>query len=128
MIASILYICQDGKKDSGEFPYLSLHDLVLSQAGGIGVHDVGASGGLILDEAQAKRATAVLVSRELGNGSIRVVDRVEADNTSAARTSVGLILNLSLLNLADRGEELNEILIAGRPRQLDLELVVDKRR
>jgi hypothetical protein len=29
-----------------------------------------------------------------------------------------------LLNLADRGEELNEILIAGRPRQLELESVV----
>lgn len=124
MIASILYIFQNGEKDNCEFPYLPLHDLILSQASGVGVHDVGASGGLVLDEAKAKRAAAVLVSRELGNGSIRVVDGVEADNTSAARTSIGLILNLSLLNLADRGEELNEILIAGRPRQLKLGSVV----
>lgn len=103
-----------------------LHDLILRQAGGVGVHRhlVSASGSLVLDEAQAKRATTILVSRELGDGSVRVVDGVEANNTSAARTSIGLILNLGLLNLADCGEELNEILIAGRPRQLELESVV----
>jgi hypothetical protein len=108
------------------FPVSPLHDLVLRQAGGVGVHGhgVSTSRGLVLDEAQAKRAATVLVSRELGDGSIRVVDGVEANNTSAARTSIGLILNLGLLNLADCGEELNEILIAGRPGQLELALVV----
>lgn len=102
----------------------SLHDLVLRQAGGVGVHNVSASGGLVLDKAQAKRTATVLVSRELGDGSVCVVDSVEADNTSAARTSVWLVLNLGLLNLADCGKELDEILIAGRPRQLALALVV----
>lgn len=115
-----------GKNDSEDFPYLPLHDLVLRQAGGFGVHGhgVSASGGLVLDEAQAKRAATVLVSRELGDGGVGVVDSVETNNTSAARTSIGLILDLGLLNLADCGEELNEILVAGGPRQLELALVV----
>lgn len=115
IVSLILYICQKRQEDSENFPYLPLHDLVLRQAGGVGVHGhgVSASGGLVLDEAQAKRAAAVLVSRELGNGSVSVVDGVETNNTSAARTSIGLVLDLGLLNLADCGEELNEILIAG---------------
>lgn len=102
----------------------ALHDLVLRQAGSVGVHNVSASGSLVLDKAQAKRAATVLVTGELGDGSVCVVNSVEANNTSAARASVWLVLNLGLLNLADCGEELNKILIAGRPRQLELALVV----
>lgn len=102
----------------------TLHDLVLRQAGGVGVHNVSASRSLVLDKAQAKRAATVLVTGELGDGSVCVVNSVEANNTSAARASVWLVLNLGLLNLADCGEELNKILIAGRPRQLELALVV----
>lgn len=107
-------------------PHASLHDLVLRQAGGVGVHGhgVSASRGLVLDEAQAERTTAVLVSRELGDGRLRVVGVVETNDAGATRASIWLVLNLGLLNLADRGEELNEILIAGRPRQLELESVV----
>lgn len=53
---------------------LLLHDLILSQTTmGICVHNVVSALVKILDEAQVKRATAVLVTLELGDGSLSVV-------------------------------------------------------
>ena len=43
---------------------------------------------------------------------------LELDDTSSTRAAVGLVLNLSTRNLSDCGEELNEILVAGRPGQV----------
>lgn len=49
---------------------------------------------------------------------LRSLGAIEFDNTSATRTAVGLVLDLGTLDLADSGEEVNQILIAGRPRKL----------
>lgn len=72
--------------------------------------------GLVLDEAQAERTSTILVTRELGDGCLGVFDGIEANNTSAAGATIGFVLDFSLLDLANGGEELNKILVAGRPR------------
>ena len=95
-----------------------LHDLILSQASCLGLHRITAARSLILDEGQAKRTTPVLVSRELLNGSIGVLGSIESNNTSSAGSAIWLVLDLGLLDLANGGEELNEIFVAGRPRKL----------
>jgi hypothetical protein len=59
-----------------------------------------------------------LVSREFLNGSIGVFGSIEPDNTSAARSSIWLILDLGLFDLSNGGEEFDEIFIAGRPWKL----------
>jgi hypothetical protein len=84
------------------------HDLVLSEAAmGIGVHVVTTARREVLDVAQAKRTTAVLIGLKLGNGGFRRVRVVEADHTGAARSAARLVLDLGLLDFADGGEELN---------------------
>jgi len=98
------------------------HDLVLSETtGDLGaLHWVAAEGLLvgILDVRQTKRASTVLIARELGNGSCSVVLVVEFDNTGSTRTSVGLVLNLRALDFANGCEKLNQILVAGGPGKL----------
>ena len=42
----------------------------------------------------------------------------ELNDTGSARATVGLILNLGTLDLANRGEELDKILVASRPREV----------
>ena len=85
---------------------------------GIGVHTLTSTRGEVLDEAQTERASTILVALEFldrGVGGVRVI---EANDARAAGTTAGLILNLSLLYLTNSREELDEILIAGRPWQL----------
>lgn len=95
------------------------HDLVLGEAAvGVGVHAVATAGGEVLDVAQAKRAAAVLIALELSDGSLGGVGVVEADHTAAARAAARLVLDLGLLDLADGGEELDQIVIAGGPGKL----------
>lgn len=90
-----------------------LHDLILSQAGGVSIHSVASARCLILNEAETERTTSVLVTGELLNGGIGVLGGVETYNTSAARSAIRFILNLGLLHLADSGEQLYEILVTG---------------
>lgn len=97
--------------------WLGIHLLAASHGAAHSVV-VGDSWGLVLYEAQAKRATTVLVAGELRDGGLGVLDGVELDNSSATGTSVWFVLNLGLLNLADGGEELNEILVACGPWKL----------
>ena len=95
-----------------------LHHLILNVAGWLSTfHHVAALVG-VLDVAQAERTTAVLVARELRDGRACIVRCSELDHTSAARALVGLHLDLRALDLADRLEQLDEILIARAPRQL----------
>ena len=100
----------------------ALHDLILGKAAGwLGLHGhciVVRSWGLILDEAEAEWSSTVLVTGELGDGSLSIPNSVEANDTGSARTSVWLVLNLGLLDLSDGGEELDEILVAGGPWKL----------
>ncbi len=97
-----------------------LHDLVLGDARvGIRVHAVIAASGLkVPHEAQTQRTTAVLVTLELGDGSVRGVGTVEPNDTGAARASTRLVLDLGLLNLADGGEEIDEIFVTRGPGEL----------
>ena len=84
----------------------------------VGIHAVAAARSKILDVAQAKRATAILIALELGNSSLGSVGAVEANDTAAARPTAWLILDLSLLDLADGGEEFDQIVVARGPREL----------
>jgi len=86
-----------------------LHDLVLSQVRGLGFHSISATAAwsLILDEAQTKRATTVLITRKLLDGGLCIFGRIEANNAGASRSAVWLILDFGLLNLSDSGEELD---------------------
>ena len=72
------------------------------------VHVVaGYSWSQIFDETQTKRATTVLVSLELRNGGLCCVGSIKSDNTRTTRAATGLILDLSLLDLANCGEKLD---------------------
>jgi hypothetical protein len=85
-----------------------LHDLILGQAGCLGFHSISAAAwSLILDEAQTKRATTVLITRKLLDGGLCIFGRIEANNAGASRPAVWLILDFGLLNLSDSGEELD---------------------
>ena len=74
----------------------------------------------VLDEAQAKRSATVLVARELGDGTLAIVGVVESDNTSTLRATIALVLDLGLLDFANRLEEFDKVIVAGRPRELDI--------
>lgn len=97
-----------------------LHDLILSEATSrlSALHEVGTTLIGIFDIGQTKGTATVLVAGELGNRGSGIVWRVEFDNTSATRASVGLVLNLGTFDLADGREELDEILVACGPGKL----------
>lgn len=93
-----------------------LHHLLLQAAGLLlALHRVLVC---VLNIRQAERTTAVLVAGELGDGRLGVRLGTEFDNASAGRALVGLVLDLCTLNLADRREQLNQVLVARAPRQL----------
>ncbi len=96
-----------------------LHDLVLGKAAmGIRIHAVTSARVEVLDVAQAEGAAAILVALELGDRRLGGICAVETDNTAALGPADRLILDLGLLDLADSGEEFNQIVVAGRPREL----------
>jgi hypothetical protein len=66
------------------------------------IADVG-----VTDEAQTEWAASVLVASELGNGCFSILRGIELDNTSASRTAVWLVLNLSLLDRANGCEQVD---------------------
>lgn len=74
----------------------------------------------VLDVREPERTVAVGVALEFGDGGSSVLLIGELDYTGAARASIWLVLNLGALDLADGGEELNHVLVAGAPRQLSL--------
>jgi len=96
----------------------SSHNLVLSQVGRLGLHRVATTGGLVLDETQSKRTATILVTRELLDSSLCVLGSIETNDTSSSRPTVWLVLNLCLIDFSDGGEQLDEILVAGRPWKL----------
>lgn len=75
----------------------------------------------VFDEAQAERASSVLVAGKLRNGGVGVVRGLELHDTSATRTTIGLVLNLSFFNFPNGLEKFHKIFIAGGPRQLGKE-------
>ena len=62
--------------------------------------------------------TLVRLGLRLTDSSAGIFYAAELDNTGSARAAVGLVLNLGTLDLANGGEELDQILVAGRPGQL----------
>lgn len=92
----------------------------MSQTSGLGVHSISTTVAsiLVLDKAQSKRTATILVTRELLNGGVGVIGVIESYYTSTTGASVWLVLDLSLLNLTNSREQLDKILIAGRPGKL----------
>lgn len=105
-------------------PRLGLHHLILRQPTmRFRFHRVPASLVQVLDEAQVEGTTTILVALELGDSCLGSLGSVESNNTRASRPAARLILNLSLLNLANGGKKLHKIVVASRPRQLFREKV-----
>lgn len=85
----------------------------------------------VLDVCETERTTAVLIASELLDSGLSVALRAELDYARASRAAIGLVLDLSPLNLADRGEELDQIIVASAPWQLKIVSLVsevDRRR
>lgn len=97
-----------------------LHDIVLSQATVIGVHAITTALGDVLDVAESKLAATILVSLELGDGSISSIGSVETHDTGTSGAATWFVLDLGLLDLSDGSEELDQVLIAGGPRELHI--------
>lgn len=85
----------------------------------VGVHAVTTAAlREVLDVAESKLAATVLVSLELRDGSIGGLGSIKANHAGAPGASAWLVLDLRLLDLSDGSEELNQILVAGRPWKL----------
>lgn len=87
------------------------------------VHDIVSALANVLHEAQVERAAAVLIALKLCNGSLGSLGRIEANDTGTTGATAGLVLDLGLLNLANGGEQFNQIVVAGGPGQLFIGLV-----
>ena len=85
---------------------------------GVGIHSVCRARCDVFHEAQAKWAATVLVALELADGGVSGFSVVESDNTGTTRSSTRFVLDLGLLNLADSREEFDQIVVAGRPWEL----------
>lgn len=72
----------------------------------------------ILGIIEAERATAVLVALEFLDRGLGVTGVGELDDTAASRAAIWLVLDLSTLDGSNGLEELNQIFVAGAPRQL----------
>lgn len=81
-------------------------------------HGISAALVQVLDEAEVQGTTTILITLELGDGGFGGFGSVESNDTRTTRPAARLVLDLSLLNLADCGEELHKIVVASRPRQL----------
>jgi hypothetical protein len=91
----------------------------LGQTCSLGLHCITtAARSLILNEAQAKGTAAILVTRELLDGGLCILDGIETNNTGSTRSTIRLVLNFGLLDLSDGREEFNKILIACGPWKL----------
>jgi hypothetical protein len=102
------------RQDAGAF----LHDLLLQRARGLNVHGGGAGLVGVLNVGETEGTATVRVLLELGDGGSRVVLGSELDDTGTTRATVGLVLDFSTLDLADGGEELDQVLVAGAPGQV----------
>jgi hypothetical protein len=107
-----LWVGQLGQ-DAGAF----LHDLLLQRTRGLDVHgSAGLVGVLHVGEAEGTAAVHVLL--ELRDRSGGIILRTELDHTGAARATVGLVLDFGTLDLADSGEQLDQVLVAGAPGEV----------
>lgn len=85
----------------------------------IGVHGVSAATwSEVLDVAESKWPSSVLIALELGNGCLGSSRAIKANNTSSTGATARLILDFGLFDLADRREELDQIFVASGPWKL----------
>ena len=73
------------------------------------------TGAEVLDKADVEGTTTVLVSLKLVDSSFCRISIIKADNSASPRATTWFVLNLCLLNLADCGKELYQIIVAGGP-------------
>ena len=52
------------------------------------------------------------------NGCLCCVCGIELDDASTAGAAIGLVLDLGTVDLANGGEQINQVIVAGRPGQL----------
>ena len=93
------------------------HHLLLHAASWLGLHHVATLVG-VAHVGQTEWTTAVLVALELGDGLSSVFLLGEFDHAGTAGATSWLVLNLRTLDLADRLEEFDEVLVARAPRKL----------
>lgn len=93
-----------------------LHHLLLHRLLLLALHGATTVG--VASVVEAEGTATVGVALELLDGSSGVLLAAEENDTSATRATVGLVLDLGLLNVADGNEELDKILVAGAPWQL----------
>lgn len=95
-----------------------LHYVALGHATMVGVHCVTASGCEVLDVAEPELTATVLISLELGYGSIGCLGSIESNDTSSSGAAARFVLDLGLLNFTDRPEQLDQVFVASGPRKL----------
>lgn len=103
------------------------------------LHRVASVVGGVSDVTQAERTTTVEITGEFGceelvftnrhrvkwaltDSRLGILSIVELDDTGSPGATTGLVLNLGALNLSDGVEELNEIIVASRPRKLIIQV------
>ncbi len=116
-------------------PWVALHDLILGHTSSLfsAFHGIASIEVLVFDIGEAERTPTILVAREFGyekvsvsckprlmerihtDGGLSIIGIVELHDTGATRAPIGFILNLCTFNFADRGEELNQIIVASGP-------------
>jgi hypothetical protein len=64
--------------------------------------------------------------QQLTNSSLCKFGAVEFNHTSATGAAVRLVLDLSTIDLTDRREQVDQILVTGRPGQLSYESAIDQ--
>lgn len=100
------------------------------------VHDIPIAGAGVPYVAEAKRTAAILIAGEfccrsseqvpktmqvrtvLTDCSLRRLARIEANDSSATGSSIGLVHDLGLVDFADRLEQFDQVVVAGRPGEL----------
>lgn len=95
-----------------------LHYVALGHAAMVGVHCVATAGLEVLDVAEPELTATVLVTLELGYGSIGRLGSIESDDTSSSGAATRFVLDLGLLNFTNRAEQLDQVFVASRPREL----------
>ena len=82
----------------------------------VGIHGIATStGGDVFDVAQPKGPSTILVALEFRDGRLSGAGVVKTDDSRPSRSTAVLVLNFSLLNLANRCEQLYKVFVACRP-------------
>jgi hypothetical protein len=96
----------------------AFHDIAVAHVGVLDVGKTQRSTAILVTSEFSYRCVSRLISNSLGehtNRRLCVGSLLEFNHTGSARATVGLVLNLGTFDLSNRGEELDEILVASRP-------------